>query len=102
MLRVDEQEGSRAWCSEEIEGEKGEKERERNGVGGEKRVNGAKARHRGTQRSVEKTAPSFCSEDLCRTGLCVTVSEGVKSSQGRGRREKIQTGQDKTRKTWTG
>lgn len=97
MLRVDEQEGSRAWCREEIErGEKQEGEEE-------KRVKRAKARLSRGQRLTEpvckKTVPSVCWEDLCRTGLCVTVSEGPKAAKGmaNGRR----TGQDRTQQDRT-
>lgn len=69
MLRVDEQEGSRAWC----------RDRERRGE--EKRVNRAKAGLSGGQRHTEteaekQTAPSVCQEDICVIGLCVTVSDG--------------------------
>lgn len=50
MLRVDEQEGSRAWCREEIERE----ERNRGGGGGEeKTVTRAKARISRGQRHTE-------------------------------------------------
>lgn len=69
MLRVDEQEGSRAWCRDrEWEGEK-------------KRVNRATAGLSGRQRHTEmeaakQTPPSVCQEDICAIGLCVTVSDG--------------------------
>ena len=91
MLRVDEQEGSRAWCRE--------RERER---GGEKRRGltepkpgwGGKGQGGTETQAAKQTAPSVCQEDICVTGLCVTVSDG-RSSQGHD-------GQDRTRQNKDG
>lgn len=105
MLRVDEQEGSRAWCREEIERE----ERNRGGgVGGGRREEGYESQGQDKQGTeahrawvCKETVPPVCSEDLRRTGLCVTVSEAAKGmAEGTGQNEreldKARTRQDTT------
>lgn len=94
MLRVDEQEGSRAWCREEIERE------ERNRGGGEEGYESQGQDKQGTEAHrawvCKETVPPICSEELCRTGLCVTVSEGPKAAKGMAGRRRLEwTGQNK-------
>lgn len=95
MLRVDEQEGSRAWCSQEIERE-AKKERERN-----RRVKRVKARLSRGQRHThwigEKPAPSVWQEDPWRQRPRLRLFESGQRQPRAWPTDDNWTGQNKTR-----